>query len=737
MLASSRTGSRSLRLPLLMLWAALTSGAMRAEPAGAADHPVAIEHAGLNFSFREMNGNLRLIDLLPSAVTPTAPAPAAKNAATGVEVALQMTGYNWPGHHATKFVGSQPGLDLRFEGIAQARTEQGGEDTIRQTTADGAVQVVSHYRWFEDVPVVQRWTTLINHGAKPVGIEHLSSATIHGFDARLGGGYPGDLVLHYAINTWQAEGQWREASLTELGLVDNGGFTLNAVSFGNVGSWSTMSYLPLAVLEDRRHGVAWFWQIEHDGAWHWEIGTTPDRVPYLYMGGPDALHSDAWKNLAPQTKYETVPVAIGSVKGGFDEAIAALTAYRRKIMEPQPDRPKCAVIFNDYMNCLWADPTPAKELPLIAAAAAAGCEYFVIDAGWYAEPGRTWWDTVGAWEPSKSRWGAAGLKGVMDAIHARGMIPGIWLEIEVAGINSPLKDKPDAWFMMRHGRRVIDNGRFFLDFRNPEVRDFAMGVVDRLVHDFGIGYIKFDYNVDALLGTDQGAESAGQGLLEHQRAYLEWIDEIHRRHAELVLENCGSGGGRMDYALLARHSLQSSSDQTDYRRYPAIVVGAAAAVLPEQLAVWAYPKKSDSVDAASFNLVSAMLTRIHLSGELASLPPASEQIVHEGIRVYKASIRPSLPRLVPFFPLGLPRIDRNDEPIALGMRGDGKTFVAVWRLQGPARVHVPIAQTGSVKVLYPASADAVVAMTAERVDVTLPRPYTAVLLEINASGRTK
>ena len=42
------------------------------------------------------------------------------------------------------------------------------------------------------------------------------------------------------------------------------------------------------------------------------------------------------------------------------------------------------------MNCLWGDPTEAKELPMIAAAAKAGCEYFVIDAGWYADLHEDW-----------------------------------------------------------------------------------------------------------------------------------------------------------------------------------------------------------------------------------------------------------------------------------------------------------------------------------------------------------
>src|ERR1035441_5083718 len=107
------------------------------------------------------------------------------------------------------------------------------------------------------------------------------------------------------------------------------------------------------------------------------------------------------------------------------------------------------------MNCLWGNPTEEKELPLIAAAAKAGCEYFVIDAGWYADLHEDWSRTIGAWHPSDSRW-PHGLKFLLDRIRQAGMIPGLWLEPEVAGAKSLLAQKPDSWFLVRHGKRVLD-----------------------------------------------------------------------------------------------------------------------------------------------------------------------------------------------------------------------------------------------------------------------------------------
>ena len=66
------------------------------------------------------------------------------------------------------------------------------------------------------------------------------------------------------------------------------------------------------------------------------------------------------------------------------------------------------------------NPTTAKELPLIDAAHKAGCEYFCVDAGWYADG--FWWDNVGEWLPSKERF-PNGLEEVMDYIRSKGMIP--------------------------------------------------------------------------------------------------------------------------------------------------------------------------------------------------------------------------------------------------------------------------------------------------------------------------
>ena len=365
---------------------------------------------------------------------------------------------------------------------------------------------------------------------------------------------------------------------------------------------------------------------------------------------------------------------------------------------------------------------------MIAAAAKAGCEYYVIDAGWYAELHEDWSQTIGAWQPSTTRW-PHGLKFVLDQIRQAGMVPGLWLEPEVAGAKSILANKPDNWFLVRHGKRAFKNSRLLLDFRNPEVRAYLDQVIARLVNEYGVGYIKMDYNVDSLQGTELNTDSLGQGLLEHNRAHLAWLESILNRYPDLVIENCGSGGGRMDYAMLSRLQVQSMTDQEDYLKLPAILVGASAAVLPEQLAIWSYPLAKSDADQASFNMVTAMMCRIHQSGRLDSLTPEASAQVAEGIRVYKDVLRNHIPTAIPFYPLGTSDVTNREAPLALGMRSPDQNLVAVWRIDGPASTKIPMASR-EPKLVYPANLGINVTNADAAINVEFPRTHMACLISV-------
>ena len=265
----------------------------------------------------------------------------------------------------------------------------------------------------------------------------------------------------------------------------------------------------------------------------------------------------------------------------------------------------------------------------------------------------------------------------MDYIRSKGMIPGVWLELEVMGIKCPKADKvPDDWYFMRHGKKVYDRSRYQLDFRNPEVIAHATEVIDRLVNEYGVGYIKMDYNIEPGIGTELNADSAGDGLLGHNRAYLKWLDEIFAKYPDLVIENCSSGGLRMDYAMLSRYSIQSTSDQEDYVRYATIAANSPMALTPEQAAIWSYPLTEGDKEEVIFNMINAILLRIHQSGHLVNLSQERFDLVKEAISYYKI-IRGNIKNAVPFWPLGLSKY--RDPWVSMGLNADKKDYVAVWR----------------------------------------------------------
>lgn len=650
-------------------------------------------------------------------------------------VELNLSGMDKPyERHGNKYIVTAPGYRMKYNGLKDERNELGRK--IEITTYDEAseVYVTTHMQFYNQISIVRFWNEVTNKGKNPQTLEYISSFNYTGIEKE--GLLPRDekIRIHVPHHSWQREMNWQTYTLPEVGLeqvqptIEQR--SSNALEVTNVGNWSSKKYLPMGYLENTEVGSSLFWQIEHNGSWHWEIGDQNGHF-YLNICGPDELNAHWFKELGLGDTFTSVPVAVGVTNKGFDEAMGELTRYRRVIRRPNKDNEELKIIFNDYMNSLWGDPTTEKEIPLIDAAVKAGCEYYCIDAGWYADG--NWWDNVGEWQESKQRF-PNGLKEVTDYIRKKGMIPGAWLELEVMGINCPkLKELDDTWFFIRHGKRVYDRSRYQLDFRNEKVRNYATEVIDRLINEYGIGYIKMDYNIEPGIGTEYEADSVGDGLLEHQRAYLAWLDCIFEKYPELIIENCSSGGLRMDYAMLARYSIQSTSDQENYLQYATIAANAPTGVTPEQAAIWSYPLEEGDEEEVVFNMVNSLLLRIHQSGHLARLSKERGSLVKEALDYYK-TIRQDIKIATPFWPLGLSHF--KDEWVCLGMKTEHKLYIAVWRRQGnKATKEIPLIglvnNKVSIKCTYPSYASNQFEWqeASQKLTITL-EPNTARLFEI-------
>ena len=674
-------------------------------------------------------------------------------------VQVNLSGYNRPYEkHGNKHIVTTPGYLLTYAGMEDTRNAIGRRLVITQEDREVThSRVKTVMQFYQGTSVVRMYNTFYNMGEETQTLEYLSSFCYTGIEKEGQSSSDEKMRVIIPYNGWQKEMSFREYTFGELGFAQTqpGVYqrTSQVLEVSNTGNWSSKKYLPLGYVENREAHTGLFWQIEHNGSWHYEISDQNTHF-YLCVSGPTEVQSHWFKNVKPGESFTSVPVAVGVSGDSFEEAMGELTRYRRMIRRPNRDDETLPVIFNDYMNCLFGDPTTEKELPLIDAAAECGCEYYVIDAGWYASG--EWWDSVGEWQECRQRF-PGGIREVTDYIRKKGMVPGVWLELEVMGINCEKARKaPDDWFFVRHGKRVYDRSRYQLDFRNPEVIAHVNEVIDRVVQEYGVGYIKMDYNIEPGIGTELNADSVGQGMLEHERAYLAWLDDVFARYPELVIENCSSGGLRIDYALLSRYSIQSTSDQEDYRNYATIAANAAAGVTPEQAAVWSYPMRlegegKDGREEVIYNMINAMLLRIHQSGHLAELSAERTALVKEGIACYK-QIRQDIRQALPFWPLGL--ADNRDQWLCAGLKTEEKAYLAVWRRQMEGKVDnrksllqegalpwenvleiplgsLPFAGKGlQVKLLYPEKEPAACELCGDVLQVCLEKPVMARLFMI-------
>ena len=633
------------------------TGALTVELSASADRPVSVQAFG------------------PAADVPP------PSAASQPLVELIITG-DGRARTTTRFTNSGVGTRLRYrEHHAFSDGEQNVLEVVQADPLTGLV-VTTRLTASNDVSAARVVTEVTNQGQVPVVLEAVTSFAFGAVIAP--GERTTDLQLHsgtgeqLAENRWTTRPLWSQSSIVDFSsLIHNqpGRGSFEAVG---ISTWSTARVLPTAALSNAVTGRAFAWQIEHNGGWRWEVDNVrvgEGSIAVLMMGPNDIDHHFS-QGLAPGESFTSVPVSVAVSGDGFEGAVAALTRHRRWLRRRWRADRRQLLVFNDYMNTLNGDPTTERLLPLIAAAQGVGAECFCIDAGWYDDTG-DWWPSIGAWTPSTPRFPDGGLQRVVSAIRDAGMQVGLWLEPEAVGVASPIAaELPDAAFLQRHGRRVVEHQRLFLDLRHPAAQAHLDATFDRLVSEFDVGFFKLDYNVTPGAGTDWDAFSVGAGLLAHNRAYLDWFERLRARHPHLVFENCSSGAMRADFAQLERFDFQSTSDQQDFLLYPVIAAAAPVQMLPEQAGNWAYPQPSMSDEEIAFNLVTGLAGRLYLSGFVDSMSAAQLKLVTDGAELFK-TIRSHTASSVPSWPTGLP--DWYAPSLSLLLSSPDKILLYVWQ----------------------------------------------------------
>ncbi|MDO6575009.1 alpha-galactosidase, partial [Staphylococcus pasteuri_A] len=90
--------------------------------------------------------------------------------------------------------------------------------------------------------------------------------------------------------------------------------------------------------------------------------------------------------------------------------------------------------------------------------------------------------------------------------------------------------------------------QYVLDLQNTEVFDYLLERLDSLLSQYAISYIKWDMNRELVQPSHLGEAAVHR----QTKAFYALVDELAKRHPQLEIESCSSGGGRIDYEVLKR-----------------------------------------------------------------------------------------------------------------------------------------------------------------------------------------
>ena len=199
-------------------------------------------------------------------------------------------------------------------------------------------------------------------------------------------------------------------------------------------------------------------------------------------------------------------------------------------------RPELPVIYNSWMY-RFDQVNYDVIAPQIVKAAEIGAEYFVIDAGWFGH-GSNWSAAVGDWSENRTAQFCGRLSEVADEVRRHGMKFGMWFEPERASADADApKIHPDYYI-----RGNI--GYYFLDFANPKAREYMFDIISEQIETYGVEFVKFDFNADLIFDERRTA------FTEYFKGYRKFLGKLKTRFPSLYLENCASGGERMDFSNL-------------------------------------------------------------------------------------------------------------------------------------------------------------------------------------------
>lgn len=463
-------------------------------------------------------------------------------------------------------------------------------------------------------------TTFFNHNTEPVTLEMLATLAIKSIEAD---------KVHRMQSNWSAEGKLRTETLLDLHMeVSWNRCATRVEKFGTVGSMPVRKWFPFVALENSKTGEFLAIQLYCPASWQIELIRHYEEDKINVVAGLADRDFGHWMKVVQPGESFTTPRAMIATGDSLYDVCDKLVKAQRPDISPVDDH--MGIFFNEYCTT-WGNPTFENVKKIADKLEGKGIQFLVIDSGWYGKLDG-WWNCIGDWDVNEEKF-PGGMKPIADYIRSKGMVPGLWFELEsIAHMSQHYNDKEHL--ITKDGLPLTGCGRRFWDLEDPWVIDYLSERVIKLLKDSGFGYLKVDYNDTLGVGCD-GAESLGEGLYRKVRASQEFFRRIKREIPDIVIENCSSGGHRLEPSMMELASQASFSDAHETTAIPLIAANLHRVIKPEQSQIWAVMRAEDSDSRIYYSIVNTFLGRMCLSGDIYKLSDHQWELISQGMKFYE------------------------------------------------------------------------------------------------------
>ena len=227
-------------------------------------------------------------------------------------------------------------------------------------------------------------------------------------------------------------------------------------------------------------------------------------------------------------------------------------------------RDKVRPILINSWEAFYFDFDAPKLLGLADAATDLGMELFVLDDGWFGKRDDST-SSLGDWYPNEEKLKGT-LKELAEKINAKGLKFGLWIELEMTNKDSDLYRAHPDWILAEQGKRICHSRtQYVLDFSKKEVREYIGDMLENLLAEVPVSYIKWDMNRTFSEVFSNGNDREYQGKVCHKYVLgvYELYERLTSRFPHVLFESCASGGARFDPGMLYYAPQGWTSDDTD------------------------------------------------------------------------------------------------------------------------------------------------------------------------------